>query len=116
MKYDTVVQIVNGYHFDFEAPNAAMRLAWFWTAQELWGARQFDTDHRDLFGRLLRQAWVHVKMLRNNRRQARAAVDHPRIIELKQQKAMLQNRSFGMSIREDEARIDAEIASIVAAL
>lgn len=113
MKYDTVITITNSYAIDFEAPGAAMRLAWKWTAQELWSARKFDTDHSDLFARLLRQAWVHVKMLRENRRRARAAVDNLRINELRQQKALLQNRSFGMSIREDEARIDAEIARII---
>lgn len=113
MKYATVITITNGYAIDFEAPGAAMRLAWKWTAQELWAARKFDTDHSGLFARLLRQAWVHVKMLRENQRRARAAADNLRINELRQQKALLQNRSFGMSIREDEARINAEIQSIL---
>lgn len=113
MKYATVAAIANGYDIDFDAPGAAMRLAWKWTAQELWAARKFGTDHRDMFARLLRQAWVHVKMLRENRRRARAAVNDARIADLKQQKVLLQNRPFGMSIQADVARIDAEIAHII---
>jgi hypothetical protein len=114
MKYDTVVQITNSYTIDFEAPGAAMRLAWKWTAQELWAARKFDTDHSAIFAKALREAWVHVKKMREQRRRADAVKNNPRIIELQKQKDMLQNRSFAMSIREDEQRINAEIAAIMA--
>ena len=113
MKYDTVIQITNSYDIDFDAPGAAMRLAWKWTAQELWSARKFDTDHTAIFARLLRTAWVHVKMTRQNRRRARAIENDPRILRLREEYAMLQNRSFRYSIREEQARINAEIQSIL---
>lgn len=113
MKYETVIEITNGYEIDFEAPGAAMRLAWLWTAQEMWSAREFDTDNSGLFARHLRTAWVHVKMVRNNRRRANALRNDPRIKALNEQKAMLQNRPFETTIREEEHRINAEIAKIM---
>lgn len=116
MKYETVIQITSGYDIDFNAPSAAMRLAWKWTAQELWSMRKFGTDHSAIFAKALRMAWVHVKKMREIARRSQAAASHPRIIELKREKELLQNRSFGMSIRQDEDRINAEINSIIASL
>ena len=113
MKYDTVIQITNSYDIDFDAPGAAMRLAWKWTAQELWSARNFDTDHSAIFARFLRTAWAHVKMIRQNRRRARAIENDPRVLRLREEYAMLQNRSFRYSIREEQDRINAEIQSII---
>jgi hypothetical protein len=113
MQRDTIIQITDGYDIDFDAPGAAMRLAWKWTAQELWSARQFGTDHSALFARLLRTAWVHVKMTRQNRRRAHAIENDPRILRLREEYAMLQNLSLRMSIREEQERINAEIQSIL---
>jgi hypothetical protein len=52
-------------------------------------------------------------MTRQNRRRARAIENDPRILRLREEYAMLQNRSFRYSIREEQARINAEIQSIL---
>ena len=113
MKYDTVITITNSYAIDFEAPGAAMRLAWKWTAQELWSARKFGTDHSAIFAKALRTAWMHVKMVRDNRRRARMAEGNERIRQLNEERKMLQNKSFRLSIGIEQDRIDAEIRSII---
>lgn len=116
MKYDTIIKITGGYDIDFNASNAAMRLAWKWTAQELWSLRKFGTDHGAIFAKALRMAWAHVKKMRDIARRSQVAENHPRIIELKREKDLLQNRSFAMSIRHDEGQINAEINAIIASL
>lgn len=113
MKYDTIIQITNSYDIDFDAPGAAMRLAWKWTAQELWADRKFDTDHSAIFTEALSTAWAHVKMIREHRRRARAIENNPRVLRLREEYDMLQNRSFRYSIREEQERINAEIKSII---
>lgn len=113
MKYDTVITITNSYDIDFEAPGAAMRLAWKWTAQELWSARKFDTDHSAIFAKALRTALVHVKKIRSNRRRARAIENDLRVLRLREDYDMLQNRSFRYSIRDEQERINREIQAIL---
>jgi hypothetical protein len=112
MKYDTIAQITDGYAIDFDAPGAAMRLAWKLTAQELWSAREFDTDHRDLFARLLKTAWAHVKMIRETRRKAAAAAKDERVQQLQAERRLLDNRSFRYPIADEQRRIDAQINAI----
>ena len=93
-----------------------MRLAWKWTAQELWSARKFDTDHVVIFARFLRTAWVQIKMMRENRRRANLARGNERIQQLNEQRKMLQNKSAMISIRAEEQRIDDEIRAITNSL
>lgn len=116
MKYDTIIRHTEATAIDFDAPGAAMRLAWKWTAQELWSARKFDTDHVAIFARFLRTAWVQIKMMRENRRRANLARGNERVQQLNEQRKMLQNKSAMISIRAEEQRIDDKIQAITNSL
>jgi len=94
---------------DFDGPGAAMKLAWFWTAQEIWADRAFDADVRPVFAAALKKAWPHVQMMRESLRRQRAAATNERVRELQRQRDMLQNKPFGVSISGEQARIDAQI-------
>ena len=115
MKYETIIALTSPTRerVDFDAPNAAMRLAWIWTAQELWTRRLYDADHKHMFARHLRTAWTHVKMPRENARKAKLARADQRIRDLNEQRKMLQNKSFMISINAEQSRIDAEIRQIM---
>jgi len=113
MRTQTIIDITDNYDIDFAAPSAAMRLAWLWTAQELWSLRKFDTDHTELFAAKLRAAWAHVRMIRDNLARSRRAKNDARIQSLRAQREMLENRPFTQSIRAEQQRIDAEIADLL---
>lgn len=113
MRTQTIIDITSSYEIDFSSPSAAMRLAWYWTARDLWSARKFDTDHRALFAAQLRAAWDHVRMVRENMRRAHRAKTDARIKSLRAQRDLLENKPFSQSIRAEQQRIDAEIADLL---
>jgi hypothetical protein len=98
---------------DWFAPGAAMKLAWFWTAQELWRERDFTTDGRAVCAAKLKAAWDHVKRHQNYTRRNEAAANDIRVRALMIEREQLQNKSFGVSIADEQRRIDARIDAIV---
>lgn len=98
---------------DWFAPGAAMRLAWFWTAQELWRARDFTTDGRRVCASNLKAAWDHVKRHQQSVRRSELAATDIRVRALMIERAQLQNKSFAISIADEQRRIDAKIDAII---
>ena len=117
MRFETITRL-QGHHepLDFEARGAAMRLAWIWVAQDHWYERNFGQVPRDLFAQHLKKAHAHVKMITRGMTRRRLGDKDPRVIALREQRAMLENKSFNISIRQEQDRIDSEINAIINAL
>jgi hypothetical protein len=98
---------------DWFAPGAAMQLAWFWTAQELWSDRDFTSNARALFSAKLAKAWAHVKTQRRWLQRQAAARTDARVQALLARRDRLQNQPFSISIRAEQNSIDAQIDAIL---
>jgi hypothetical protein len=116
MKLDTVIRLTSPEAIDFAAKGAAFKLAWRWTAQELWSARKFGTDHRALFAQKLRAAHADVAQTRRRQRQAEAAAADPRVAALLHEQGMLYFKPFEQGIIQRLNQINAEIAQITASM
>ena len=116
MNRDTVIRLTDSPAVDWDAPGAAMQLAWVLTAQDCWSNRTFGTDTRELFTAKLRYAHGHVAKIRAARRRDRAAQADARIQQLQAERRQLENRSFRHSIADEQRRIDAQINAIMETL
>lgn len=101
---------------DYDAPSAAMQLAWSNMAQERWSRRDFSAVTPQALSESLRFAWKTVKKIRENRRIAKLANECPEIHRLRVERKMLFNKSAHVSIKADIERIDRKIAAISAML
>lgn len=115
MYFETMERLTSSREpLDYQAPGAAMRLAWIWLAKDLWSRRDFTRhDERELFAMHLRHAHKHVAKTRENLRKIAAA--EPQVKALREKRAMLENRSNKMSIRRDHDEIDRQIIEIMEA-
>lgn len=116
MKLDAVIRLTSTCGIDYHSKGAALKLAWVKTAQDLWSARTFGTDHRALFALKLREAHVHVGQVRRHDRQAQLAKSDPRIAALMAERDMLYCAPFGVVIAPRLNQIAAEIAACTASL
>ena len=116
MHVDTVIRLTAPAAIDFDGGGAAMHLAWYHTAQALWSARQFDTDHRALFAQELRAAHAHLSRVRARRAKALRAEADPQIASLRAQRDELYYLPAHMQIGHMVDQIDAQISSVVDSL
>ena len=100
----------------YQERGAAMRLAWRRVANAHWTARDFGAVRRDLFAQYLKEAHAQVKMARKNAAKLEAAKKDHRVLALRKQRDMLENKSFSVSIRAEQERIDNEINQIINAV
>lgn len=112
MKFDTITNL-QGRGIDMSQRGAAMRLAWLWIAQDHWYRRDYGPVSREELSRALRDAHATVRVARRHERQKAIADKDPRVAALREQRAMLENKSFNVSIREDQQRIDQQINAII---
>lgn len=115
MNADTINRIMQA-PIDYDAPGAAMRLAWNKIARDQWSRRDFTPVTPSMLSASLRFAWGTVKMIRDNRRKAALANQDPDIHRLRVQRSLLFNKPFRMPIENDLRRIDREISERTAAL
>ena len=90
-----------------------MRLAWLWIAQDHWSRRDYGPVSREELSRALKDAHACVRVARRHERQKAIADKDPRVAALREQRAMLENKSFNVSIRQDQERIDQYINDII---
>lgn len=98
---------------DWFSNGAAMQLAWFWVAQELWRDRDFTTDARPLCAAKLKAAWDHVKAHRRWVLRNLAAAEDVRVRALMIEREQLQNRPWAVNIAVEQAAIDARIDALL---
>lgn len=107
------IKKVQSRNFDWHEPGAAMILAWKMLASERWSWRNFSKVTREEFGRHLSAATRTVTQARKHMKREEIAKTDPRIIQLREERDMLANKSFAISIRAEQNRIDVEIGSII---
>lgn len=112
MKLDSITRL-QGVKFDHMQRGAAMKLAWIWIAQDQWRRRDFGHVSRQDLSRAMKDAHASVRTSRRFAQQEALADKDPRVMALREQRAMLENKSFHVSIRQDQARIDQQINKII---
>lgn len=115
MKLESIERL-QGVRFDHMQRGAAMKLAWIWIAQDHWSRRYFGPVNGQDISRAMRAAHASVRVSRRFAKQKELADKDPRVIALREQRAMLENKSFHISIRHEQDRIDSEINAIINAL
>lgn len=115
MKLETITRLqAAGFPPEqYQERGAAMRLAWRRVANAHWTARDFGAVRRDLFAQYLKEAHAQVKMARQNAAKREAGNKDPRVVALREQRDMLENKSFNVSIRAEQDRINREINAII---
>lgn len=114
MHVDTVIRLTApAAAIDFDGGGAAMHFAWYHTAQALWSARQFNTDHRALFAAELRAAHAHVSQVRLRRAKALRAEADPQVTSLRAQRDELRFLPAHMQTGSMINQIDAQISALV---
>ena len=112
MKLETITRL-QSQTMDFSSKGAAMRLAWLWIAQDKWSRRDFGHVRRQDLSRAMKDAHASVRTSRRFAQQKALADKDPRVVALREERAMLENKSFHVSIRQDQERIDQQINKII---
>ena len=115
MKIESITRLTSA-NFDHMQRGAAMKLAWIWIAQDQWRRRDFGPVSRQDLSRAMKTAHASVRAFRRFAQQKGMADKDPRVVALREQRAMLENKSFHISIRHEQDRIDSEINQIINAL
>jgi len=115
MKLDSITRL-QGVNFDHMQRGAAMKLAWIWIAQDHWSRRYYGPVSRKDLSRAMKDAHASVRVSRRFAKQRALADKDPRVVALREQRNMLENKSFHISIRHEQDRIDNEINAIINAL
>lgn len=120
MKKETIIRLTNSHEaIDFQAPGAAMRLAWYWVAQELWSRRVFDLDRKGtmiLLGIKLQEAHRHVNQTRAYQARVARAEEKfgPELARLRQERRDLDMKPFGVRIEPLQREIDQRVRDLIA--
>jgi hypothetical protein len=112
MKLDSIERL-QSQAIDYMQKGAAMRLAWAWIAQDHWVRRDYGPVTIKELSHALKDAHACVRVARHHEKQKALADKDPRVVALREQRAMLENKSFRTSIREDQRQIDQQINNII---
>lgn len=115
MKLDSITRL-QGVNFDHMQRGAAMKLAWIWIAQDHWSRRHYGPVSRQDLSRAMKEAHASIRVSRRFAKQKALADKDPRVIALREQRTMLENKSFHISIEQEQRRIDSEIYAIINSL
>jgi len=115
MKIESITRL-QGVNFDHMQRGAAMKLAWIWIAQGHWSRRYYGPVSKQDLSRAMKAAHASVRVFRRSVKRRALADKDPRVVALREQRNMLENKSFHISIRHEQDRIDNEIEAIINAL
>jgi hypothetical protein len=112
MKLETIMRL-QARCVDMSDKHAAMRFAWRLVAQDHWSRRDYGPVGRNEMARALKDAHACVRTSHRHAKQRELADKDPRVAALREQRRLLENKSFNVSIRQDQARIDQQINKII---
>ena len=115
MKLETIMRL-QARCVDMSDKHAAMRFAWRLVAQDHWSRRDYGPVGRNEMARALKDAHACVRTSRRHAKQRELADKDPRVAALREQRRLLENKSFNVSIRQDQERIDQQINEITRAM